>query len=329
MKWLKLSENKSGARYFVDEDGKPINLFGMARCQSCAVHSEDPVFGGAGGVAAHYKALGCNMIRLAVDVRTSSGERGYHDDYIEECGGYNPEGIRAFIEKYVAPEVEEIKNEGMYILLDLHEYPPAELDDVHIIKYAREHYIPIWRAFAEYFKNEPAVMAYEIWNEPYPADVATAMKDSTEWVAGIREFFFDAVSEIRKIDARHVIMASDYNAGWGMAWDICWKDCCHRLDTAENTCFSIHLSDKQLEKEVPQYTDWLIDTAKDNNVCLLYGEIETEEGISSQKEIENLVKLIKENEATHHITAVLWRPHDDKSNYTYIWSDFAKEYTKE
>lgn len=327
MQWLSLSKNKVGARYFVGEDNQPINLFGMARCQSCACCSEDPVYGGVDGVAKHFKNLGCNLIRLAVDVRTSSGERGPHKDYIEECGGYNEKGIRSFIEKYVAPEIEVIKQNGMYAILDLHEYPPSELDDIGIVDYAFEHYIPIWRGFAEYFKDEPAVAVYEIWNEPYPADIALALKDSPEWIARIREFFLYAVGEIRKIDQRHIILASDYNAGWGKAWDLCWKDYCHTLDPMDNTCFSIHLCDKQLEREAPEYPDWLLDTAVSNNVCLLYGEVETEPGIATANGIENLVKLIENNEDTHHIIAVLWRPHTDEANYVDIWKDFAKRYT--
>lgn len=327
MQWLSLSDNKIGPRYFVGEDNQPFNLFGMARCQSCAIRSEDPYYGGVDGVCKHFKNLGCNFIRLAVDVRTSSGERGPHIDYIEECGGYNKDGIRAFIEKYVAPEVEVIKNNGMYVMLDLHEYPPKELDDMGIVDYAYNYYIPIWQGFAEYFKDEPAVAVYEIWNEPYPADIALALKDSPEWIKRIREFFFKAVEEIRKIDSRHIIMVSDYNAGWGKAWDNCWKDYCHKLDSLENTCFSIHLSDKQLEREAPEYLEWLLKTADESNVCLLYGEVETEPGIATTKGIENLVKLIDDNKETHHIIAVLWRPHNDEVNYVSVWEDFAKRYT--
>lgn len=327
MQWLSLSQNKIGPRYFVDEDNQPFNLFGMARCQSCAIRSEDSYYGGVDGVCKHFKALGCNFIRLAVDVRTSSGERGPHKDYIEECGGYNKEGIRAFIEKYVAPEVDVIKNNGMYVMLDLHEYPPSELDDMGIVDYAYKYYIPIWQGFAEYFKDEPAVAVYEIWNEPYPADVASALKDSPQWIKRIREFFFEAVKEIRLIDDRHIIMVSDYNAGWGKAWDYCWKDYCHKVDNLDNTCFSIHLADKQLEKEAPEYLDWLLKTADESNVCLLYGEVETEPGIATTIGIENLVKLIDNSKNTHHLTAVLWRPHNDEVNYVSVWEDFAKRYT--
>ena len=327
MQWLSLSKNNTGPKYFVGEDNQPVNLFGMARCQSCAVHSEDPVYGGVDGICRHFKNLGCNFIRLAVDVRTSSGERGQHADYIEECGGYNDKGIYAFIDKYVAPEVEIIKQNGMYVMLDLHEYPPSELDDTGIVDYAYSHYIPIWRGFAEYFKDESAVAVYEIWNEPYPADISQALKDGPEWIRRIREFFFDAVKEIRKTDRRHIIMVSDYNAGWGMAWDNCWKDYCHSVDECKNTCFSIHLSDRQLEKEAPEYLEWLLKTADENNVCLLYGEVETEGGIATTSGIENLVKLIDGTKDTHHLTAVLWRPHDDKTNFVSVWEDFAKGYT--
>ena len=121
-------------------------------------------------------------------------------------------------------------------------------------------------------------------------------------------------------------MVSDYNAGWGTAWDNCWKGYCHKVDEYENTCFSIHLSDKQLEKEAPGYLQWLIKTADDNNVCLLYGEVETEGGIATTVGIENLVKLIDSNRNSHHLTAVLWRPHNDEANYVSVWSDFAKDY---
>jgi len=31
-KWISLSDNTKGPRYFVDSKGKPVNLFGMARC---------------------------------------------------------------------------------------------------------------------------------------------------------------------------------------------------------------------------------------------------------------------------------------------------------
>ena len=35
-KWISLSKNTTGSRYFVDAKGNPVNLFSMARSQSYA-----------------------------------------------------------------------------------------------------------------------------------------------------------------------------------------------------------------------------------------------------------------------------------------------------
>ena len=322
--WLRLSENTEGPRYFVDEGGKPVNLFGMARCQSCAWGSENGPYGGAAGVARHFQSLGCNLIRLAIDVTDPAAQMGAHD-YILECGGYNEAGIDRFIEKYVDPDLQALMETGVYVMLDLHDYPPKGADEV---AYAREHYIPIWRGLAKRYKDEPRIAVFELWNEPYPADIALVQKNDAAWVKSIREYFIDAVEDLRRIDQKHVIMVSDYNAGWGMAWDTCWKDYRHLVDPVyRNTCYSIHLCNIQLENEAPHYADWLVRRAEECNACFVFGEIETEPGIATTVGMENLVKLLRESADTHHFAAVLWRPHDDTSNYVPVWTDFAREYT--
>ena len=329
MEWLRLSKNTEGPRYFETESGKPVNLFGMARCQGCC-GTETRLHGDAGAVAAHFKDLKCNIMRLAVHVHGETYERGGlpADDLIELCGGYNEEGINKFIDTYVDPDVQLIKKQGMYIQLDLHDYPQSRVhEDDAIIKFATEHYIPVWREFAKRYKDDPQIAVYEIWNEPYPADCATALKDSPEWVQAIRKFYIEAVKEIRKIDKRHIIMASDYNAGWGKAWEICWKDHLDEIDELNNTCFSIHVGHEQLDYNYDDYGAWLIRMADKYNVCLYMGEIETEPGIETVKGIENLVELITSTADTHHFPAVLWRPHGDEVNYVKYWRDAVAEYT--
>lgn len=329
MEWLKLSNNTEGPRFFVTESGKPINLFGMARCQSCCA-TETYLHGDAGAVAKHFKNLDCNIIRLAIHVHGDTGERGDMPtcDMIEMCGGYNPEGINKFIDTYVDPDVQLIKQQGVYIQLDLHDYPVPQ-EDMEIVKYAREKYIPIWRELAKRYKDDPAIAVLELWNEPYPADCATALKDSPEWVKAVRDFFFEIVEEVRKIDKKHIIMVSDYNAGWGKAWEICWKDYCKNLDELNNTCFSIHLCNTQLEDEYPEYTEWMCRMAEENNVCLFMGEIETEPGIQTVGGIKNLVEFITKTADTFHFPAVLWRPHGDEANYVKYWREAVKNYTKD
>jgi len=330
MDWLKLSENTTGPRYFVDESGKPINFFGMARCQSCCA-TERKLHGDAGDVAAYFKNLKCNIIRLAIHISGNSGENdGMVTDKIEYCGGYNTEGINKFIDEFVDPEVQQIKKQGVYIQLDLHDYPQRAVQgDEAIVKFATDYYIPIWRELAKRYKDDPQIAVYEIWNEPYPADVATAVKDSPEWVASIRKFFIDAVKAIREIDQKHVIMVSDYNAGWGKAWEVCWKDYHKDLDEYNNTCYSIHIARKQLEKEHPDYADWMVRMADEHNVCLFMGEVETEgEALMSAQSLDNLLELITKTEATHHFPTVLWRPRGDEINRVDQWRDVVAKYTE-
>ena len=329
MEWLRLSKNTEGARYFETESGRPMNLFGMARCQNCC-GTETKLYGDAGDVAAHFKNLKCNLIRLSIHVDGEPWERGGlpADDLVLLCGGYNTEGINKFIDTYVDPDVQLIKKQGMYIQLDLHDYPQSRVKgDDEIVRFATDYYIPVWRELAKRYKDDPQIAVFEIWNEPYPADVATAIKDSPEWVASIRKFFFEAVKAIREIDQKHIIMVSDYNAGWGKAWDICWKDYHKDLDEFNNTCFSIHLARQQLELEHPYYGEWLVETSAKNNVSFFFGEVETEDNLNSICGMKNLLKLLTENEATHHFPAVLWRPHGDKYNYVAEWREFAEKYT--
>ena len=73
----------------------------MARCQSCCA-TERKLHGDAGDVAAYFKNLKCNIIRLAIHICGDSGENdGMVTDKIEYCGGYNTEGINKFIDEFL------------------------------------------------------------------------------------------------------------------------------------------------------------------------------------------------------------------------------------
>ena len=330
MEWLRLSKNTEGPRYFETESGKIMNLFGMARCQGCC-GTETKLHGDAGDVAAHFKNLKCNMMRLAVHIHGETWERGGlpADDLVLLCGGYNTEGINKFIDTYVDPDVQLIKKQGMYIQLDLHDYPQSRVKgDDEIVRFATENYIPVWRELAKRYKDDPQIAVFEIWNEPYPADTATALKDSPEWVESIRKFYMEAVKAIREIDQKHIIMASDYNAGWGKAWDICWKDYHKDLDEFNNTCFSIHLGGQQCEVEHPHYGEWLAKVPAENNVCLFFGEVETEGDCNTLTGIVNFIEFMAKYADTHHFPAALWRPHGDEYNYVTEWRDCVEKYTE-
>ncbi len=335
--WLQLSGNTAGARTVVDAEGQPFRLFGMARSQYCEPVDETPMYGDIRALCAHFKALGCNSMRLAIGVNTMAYPKA---DFVEECGGYNEDGINRFIDKYVAPDVQGIIDSGMYVVLDLHEYPKGEPvtdpDPAKLLQYAREHYIPIWRELAKRYKDEPMVAMYELWNEPYAADQGTLkltgsgrISEGTyrgyDWNGGVRDFYLDCIREIRKIDEKHMLLVSDWNAGWGSAWAGTWGN--YQVELDRQILFSAHAAkDHLLNFSMENY--WA-NTAEKNNICIQFGEVETEEWMATEQSMMDFVTMLERRRESHHYGAFLWRPHNTYNNrfdYAEIWSDFARGY---
>lgn len=326
-KWLHLSTNTKGPRYFVDSSGQPVQLFGMARCQFHA-QMEDALFTGSpdrDALIRHYTDAGCNLIRLAVSFTTET----HPADRVEECGGYNEEGINRFIDEYVDPDVQAIINAGAYVMIDQHNYiPGAYLDSIeHMKEYAYSRFGKVMVEIAKRYADEPMVAVLELWNEPFPADSAAVPLDSPKWNIFVRDFFIDTVEEVRKYDSRHVLMVSDWNAGWGCQTLTTWEDFMEDLDPdCRNTCFSIHLAREHFSDEMrKRYEDSLKDIAS-QNVCLVFGEIETEEELMSTESMANLLGFMAETKDRFHFSGCLWRVHDDVTSYRTLWEPFVAGY---
>ncbi len=312
-KWLTLSSNTSGARYFVDSLGNPVNLFGMARCQHHA-QEEDVIFSSVRGIDAlieHYADYGMNFIRLALDIP-------------DLCGGKarTADEISTYISNNIDPDVQAIIRNGMYVMLDIHMYPEGDgVDSAKAtVQFAKDYYIPVLVELAKKYKDEPMVAVYELWNEPYAADQGGLEYDQNEWNESVRNYYIEAVEEIRKIDKRHVLLVSDWNAGWGTATGVTWSGYYDKIDPVyRNTCFSIHAGITELDTSYSYYKDYWADLANSANICLLFGEIETEGGISSEQGIQNFIDMLSKNESKCHFSACLWRPHGNE--YKAIWGD--------
>ncbi len=331
--FLSLSTNTSGPRYLIDSDKQPFQLFSMARCQDLS-DEEDAAYNGLDGLCAHFKNLGCNAIRLAV----ATHDINYSLDRVEECGGYNPTGIQNFITKYIDPEVKTIISNGMYVILDLHAYPPCD-NALDIVPYARSHYIPIWTELAKRYANEPVIAIFELWNEPYPADQRSlgmntngtiTLPDNTvyDWSADVRQFYIDCAQAVRQYDTKHIMLLSDFNAGWGTAWPVTWDG--HEYDADpvyKKIMFSIHAAREHLDTEFTYYNSWWAGISSSNNIALHLGEIETEGDLMSTAGMQNFVSMLETRKATYHYSSALWRPHNDVDNYVSVWNSFAKSYT--
>ena len=331
--FLSLSTNTSGPRYLIDSDKQPFQLFAMARCQNLS-DEEDAAYNGLNGLCGHFKNLGCNAIRLAIATHDISNTY----DRVLECGGYNPTGIQNYITKYIDPEVKTIISNGMYVILDLHAYPPCD-NAQDIVPYARTHYIPIWTELAKRYADEPMIAIFELWNEPYPADQRSlpmnvngtiTLPDGSvyDWSADVRQFYIDCAQAVRLYDTKHIMLLSDFNAGWGTAWPVTWDG--HEYDadpTYKKIMYSIHAAREHLDTEFTYYNSWWAGISNSNNIALHLGEIETEGDLMSTVGMQNFVSMLEARKATYHYSSALWRPHDDVNNYVSVWNSFARNYT--
>ncbi len=316
-KWLTLSKNTTGPRYFVDANGNPVNLFGTARCQFHKYDQEWGIYGepGIDSLIEHYADFGMNFIRLSLNVP-------------EICGGkkLTDEEINTYITEKIDPDVQGIIRNGMYVMIDIHMYPQQETKysvktASEIVDYAREYYLPLLKGIARVYKDEPMVAVYEIWNEPYPADQQDLNHNVSEWNSLVRSYFIDAVNEIRKIDTRHVIMVSDFNAGWGMCTGVTWKGYYKLLDPVyQNTCFSTHIAREHVTEQWGSYYSWYKSFTRDNNICMVFGEIETEGNLMNTEGMKTLLNFFEETKNEYHFSGNLWRPHGWNSEYHELWA---------
>ena len=99
----------------------------------------------------------------------------------------------------------------------------------------------------------------------------------------------------------------------------------------DNIVYSAHVGHEQFDANgsYSGYTGWAKGVADSLNICIMFNEVETEPGISTDKSIENLCKFMYETKEKYHFSACLWRPHSDVINRTWIWgtSGWAAFYT--
>ncbi|HEY2546935.1 MAG TPA: cellulase family glycosylhydrolase [Candidatus Acidoferrum sp.] len=106
--------------------------------------------------------------------------------------------------------------EGLYVVLDLHAAPGGQtgtnIDDSAgypwLYQSPQEHLIAIWRRLATHYRDEPAVLGYDLLNEPIPNFPKLQPLNSS------REPLYQRLSgEIRKVDTHHILFLG------GAQWD--------------------------------------------------------------------------------------------------------------
>ena len=108
--------------------------------------------------------------------------------------------------------------EHLYVVLDLHAAPGgqtgANIDDsagypwLYQSPQEQEHLIAIWRRLATHYRAEPAVLGYDLLNEPIPP-----FPKLTPLNSSLEPLYKKVSGEIRKVDAHHILFLG------GAQWD--------------------------------------------------------------------------------------------------------------
>jgi len=108
--------------------------------------------------------------------------------------------------------------EDLYVILDLHAAPGGQtgtnIDDsagypwLYQSPQEQEHLIGIWRRLARHYRDETAVLGYDLLNEPIPHFPKLAPLNSS-----LEPLYKKLSGEIRKVDTHHILFLG------GAQWD--------------------------------------------------------------------------------------------------------------
>lgn len=129
---------------------------------------------------------------------------------------------------------------GLYVILDMHDAPGGQtgdnIDDSYGYPWLFESeesqklFCRIWRDIAEYYRNEPVVLAYDLINEP----IAPYFENVDELNALLEPLHKRVTAVIREVDPNHIIMlgAPQWNGNFAPFTDWTYDDnimyTCHR-----------------------------------------------------------------------------------------------------
>jgi hypothetical protein len=104
------------------------------------------------------------------------------------------------------------KQEGLYLILDMHDAPGGQtgdnIDDSYGYPWLFESgasqklYCDIWRNIADYYKNEPTILGFELFNEP----IAPYFSNMEELNGKLEGLYKMGTAAIREVNKNHIIL---------------------------------------------------------------------------------------------------------------------------
>jgi hypothetical protein len=108
--------------------------------------------------------------------------------------------------------VKWCREEGLYLILDMHDAPGGQtgdnIDDSYGYPWlfeseaSQQLYCSIWRKIANYYKDEPVILGYELLNEP----IAPYFENMEELNGKLEILYKIGVSAIREVDNNHIVL---------------------------------------------------------------------------------------------------------------------------
>ncbi len=215
---------------------------------------------------------------------------------------------------------------GLFLILDMHDAPGGQtgdnIDDSYGYPWllesekSQKQFCDIWRSIADYYKNEPVILGYELINEP----IATYFENQDELNSKLEPLHKRVVSVIREVDPNHIILigAPQWNSNFEPLKDTSYDPqlmfTCHRYGgepTPEAIKSYIDFRDKSGRPmymgEIGHNTDeWqaaFVKTMTDNNIGYTFWPYKKRDrscmmGIGMPKEWEEIVRFSEGPHAT-------------------------------
>lgn len=175
------------------------------------------------------RQTGCNTVRLPFHYKLFTDE-----DYM---------GLTAAQDGFARIDslVGWCREEGLFIILDMHDAPGGQtgdnIDDSYGYPWlfesdaSQQLYADVWRKIANRYKNEPAILGYELLNEPIAPYFETQLDTLNSRLATL---YKRGIEAIREVDRNHIILVggAQWNGNFrplaGAAFDDPVMYTCHR-----------------------------------------------------------------------------------------------------
>lgn len=177
-------------------------------------------------------STGANTIRLPFHYKLFTDE-----DYM---------GLTAAQDGFIRTDsvVSWCRDNGLYLILDMHDAPGGQTGDNIDDSYGypwlfesevcQQQFCDIWRRIAEYYRDEPVILGYELINEP----IAPYFENMEELNSLLEPLHKRAVAAIREVDRNHLILlgGAQWNGNFKPFSDSTYDDkifyTCHRYGNA-------------------------------------------------------------------------------------------------